>query len=252
MYGMFHDCAVELGESGMLHGIAMFDKLKLRLGFYSNFKDGCSTTAMVASLGMSTLSLAVDLQEFITKREENKAMDEAVVGDKEVIAKKDGSNYTDAMYINVFHLKISSGLTHNAEYFFNGRSLTSDELLGQLLWIITCFEIIGTQIHAMNCDAGGPNTGPVNTIHHEKKIPIGWLPEECVSFLNNPVDPDHWVCIMLCNVNNFRNYQGALNQSEPDDTRFFAKGGIGWGWPALTHFYHADVRINGNAPQTAL
>lgn len=155
------------------------------------------------------------------------------------------------MYVNVFHLKISSGLTHNAEYFFNGRSLTSDELLGQLLWIITCYEIIGTQIHAMNCDAGGPNTGPVNTIHNEKKIPIGWLPEECVSFLN-PVDPDHWVCIMLCNVNNFKNYQGALNQSEPDDTRFFAKGGIGWGWPALTHFYHADVRVNANAPQTAL
>jgi hypothetical protein len=91
------------------------------------------------------------------------------------------------MYVNVFHLKTSNGLAHNAEYFYNNGSLSLDDLL----WVIMMYKIISVQIHATNCDVSGQNTGIVNTLHHDKKVTlIGWLPEECMN-CKNPDFPDH-------------------------------------------------------------
>jgi hypothetical protein len=202
---MFHDFAEELGEKGTIHGQLMCDQMKLRSGFYANFQD-CSATAMAASLGMSTLSLAEELQQLIEREErESTAASEADSKKSPPDDASDDNNYTDAMYVNVFHLKTSNGLAHNAEYFFDVGSLSSDDLLGDLVWVITMCKIVGTQIHKTDCDAGGPNTGTVNSLHHEQNTPIGWLPEECVSF-KNMVFPDCWVRMMLCNVHNFKNY----------------------------------------------
>jgi hypothetical protein len=65
---MFCDrAAKELGETGRLHALVMVDAMKLKSGFFSNFKNGM-TTVMAASLGMSTLSLATELQALVESK----------------------------------------------------------------------------------------------------------------------------------------------------------------------------------------
>jgi hypothetical protein len=96
-------------------------------------------------------------------------------------------------YMNVFHIKTSNGLSCNTEYFYNDRYISSDDQIGQILWEISMCEIINVHVHATNCNAGGQNTGTVNSLHNNKEVPeIGWLPEECVSF-KNPVFLNCWV-----------------------------------------------------------
>lgn len=158
VYGLFCNCTEELGEARTLHGQIFHDKMKLKSGFYANVKDG-TTTAMAASSGRSTLSLAEELQQLVEREESEAASDDPFNDDSTGTSK----SYTDAMYVNIFQLKTSNGLAHYAKYFYNDGSLLSDEQLGNLLLVITMYEIIDTHIHATNCDASGQNGGTVNS-----------------------------------------------------------------------------------------
>jgi hypothetical protein len=66
--GCFCNHAEEVDETGTLHTELMYDELKLKSGYYANFKSG-TTTAMAASSEMSTLCLAEELQQLIEQKE---------------------------------------------------------------------------------------------------------------------------------------------------------------------------------------
>jgi phosphotransferase system IIB component len=94
-YGMYRDQMTELGITQKQVGKVDMDKLKLKSGFFSNFKNG-TTTAMAASTGKSKHSLAKEISRLI-KREggfnDSSSNDE---GEK---------SFTDAKYVNIFRLK---------------------------------------------------------------------------------------------------------------------------------------------------
>jgi hypothetical protein len=149
-----------------MEGKWLCNELKFNTGFYLNFKDG-KTVAMDALSGMKDLSLAVELEHLVERENLFDANEEEA-----------GKNYTDATDVNSFRLKTSNDFSHNREYFYNNGSLKADEILGQLLWVITCYKIDDVQIHGTNMDAGGNNAGAVNSLQHNKDLPDGWLSEE--------------------------------------------------------------------------
>ena len=239
---MLRDRTDELEKRGTQHGGVMCDELKFKTSFYSNFKDG-TTVAMAASSGMKDLSLAIELEHLIERENQ---FDDAT-------EEEASENYADATHVNSFRLKTSNDFSHNGEYFYNDGSLKGDDILGQILWVITCYEIVDVQIHGTNMDAGGNNTGAINALRHNNDLPDGWLSEEYVSF-KSPISPDRWIWLMLCNVHNFKNYRTALHSSKPDGKRFFTnKNGTSWSWKTLQYIYQQDkLRSKGGPLQTAL
>jgi len=90
---LFRDRADELGITGAQYGIVYFDEMKLKSGFYSNFKDG-RTTAMAASTGEKTLCLAEELLRLIEQEDEAADGKSVEVGAAE--------RFTDAVKVNMF------------------------------------------------------------------------------------------------------------------------------------------------------
>jgi hypothetical protein len=108
---------------------------------------------MAASSGMKDLRLARELEHLVEREDLFDANGEEA-----------GKNYKDATHVNSFRLKTGNDFSHNGEYFYNDGALKGDEILGQLLWVITCYEIVDVQIHGTNMDAGGNNFGAVNAL----------------------------------------------------------------------------------------
>jgi hypothetical protein len=153
-YGMYRDQMTELGITQKQVGKVDMDKLKLKSGFFSNFKNG-TTTAMAASTGKSKHSLAKEISRLI-KREggfnDSSSNDE---GEK---------SFTDAKYVNIFRLKTVDGYTHNGEYFLSDGTMTGDDLIGQLTLVNIGYESVNVNIYGICLDAGGSNAGAVNSL----------------------------------------------------------------------------------------
>ena len=79
-----------------------------------------------------------------------------------------------ASHANVYRLRTGRNETWNVAYFFNDGSLDAEDLLQQLLIVITACEIVGLKVKLQMSDAGGANqrassllTGTVNQRHQD-------------------------------------------------------------------------------------
>jgi hypothetical protein len=137
----------ELGITQKQVGKVDVHELKLKSGFFSNFKNG-TATAMAASTGKSELSLAKEISRLI-KREGG--LNDSSSNDE------DEKSFTDAKYVNVFQLKTVDGYTHNGKYFLSDGTMTGDDLIGQLTLVIIGYKSVTVNIYGVCLDAGGSN-----------------------------------------------------------------------------------------------
>jgi hypothetical protein len=68
----------------------------------------------------------------------------------------DGTKHI-ATFVQLYRLCLLNGKAHNLQYFFNNGTLTGNEILGQLIHIITMLATINIDIYGLTSDAGGRN-----------------------------------------------------------------------------------------------
>jgi len=103
--------------------------------------------------------------------------------------------------------------TKNVEFFYNHGSLSGDELVAQVMHVITCCESAGVQIHGLVADAGGNNKSLFNLLVKPSSASDGWLNTDQVAF-KNPYDPERWVFFIFCSVHLLKALQTATMDSK--------------------------------------
>ena len=140
LYGWLHDQFLDGDISGTSKrewtGHLMFDKMKLKEDVAWN-----SSTHELTGLvdGGKDSSIASELKALLEGNE-------SISGVKE---------YDVAKSVQQYRFRSTEGKTINGEFFYNNGSLTADEMLSQLLQVITSFELVGCKIFMVLADAGG-------------------------------------------------------------------------------------------------
>jgi hypothetical protein len=130
----------------------MFDEMKLKNDIYWN----CSNNQMVGLAATDNSNklilhdeisalLSDDLDNDETTSEEKVACS----GEKE---KSEDWSFKPASYVNLWRLRTTKNVTHSTEFFFNGGSLTGDELLRQFMHVTAHYELIGFRLIGLLCD----------------------------------------------------------------------------------------------------
>jgi hypothetical protein len=73
-----------------------------------------------------------------------------------------------ATFANVFRLRTCFNQTWNVAYFFNCGSLDGDDIVKQLLMVITACELVGLIVKLLMSDAGGGNTRALGLLTKNK------------------------------------------------------------------------------------
>ena len=143
--GPHHETAVQI----------IFDEIKVRSGVVYNPKTG-KESGFTASKNGATINFA---EEIIT-------LAEASLGDgvSEDLCSEVGKDpYIEAATsANVFRLRTGRNETWNVAFYFNSGSLTGDDLVKQILTVITACEIVGLQVKLQMSDAGAGNPRAVS------------------------------------------------------------------------------------------
>jgi hypothetical protein len=99
---------------------------------------------------------------------------------------------------------------HDTEVFFKVSSISGDEMLYQLIHVITSYEFIGCKIYGICSDAAGGNNAQLFKILQAGKNLKGcWLENE-YAMIKNPVDPRHLIAFFHCSTHNLKALCNAL------------------------------------------
>jgi hypothetical protein len=163
-------------------GIVLFDELKLVSDFYSNVQDGkvvafaeanseknnCTwsrhaTNWLEWSLGTLLKKIFPRMRMKTQIWSEGGTLKkceecEQWIGKKRIGKKDAEPKFVPAVYVNLFQIKSAGGDAMNAEFVFNNGSLTSDNLLIQLLRVIPNYKIVGARIYGSCSGCGGSKT----------------------------------------------------------------------------------------------
>ena len=140
---------------------------------------------------------------------------------KRILANEDDddSDYQPVM-ANQWRFRSVFNEHYTSEFFFNNGSLDSDEMMRQLLQVLTNYESIGVAIHGVCCDGGGANEGLFGMFRENKSINDRQiiLGKDDVAMVN-PYDPTRVVWFWNCQVHNLKNCRNALWRSFAPDCR---------------------------------
>ena len=163
--------------------------------------------------------------------------------------KVEDPKFVPAVYVNLFRIKTVGQDAMNAEFFFNNGSLTGDDLLAQLLRVITNYELVGVRIYGACSDSGGSNASLVGALRRKKRMSDDFFDPDFVSFLN-PCDTERRVFLIACSVHNLKSVRNGLYASrKPGGKQAFVQAGVPFGWEVLRTFFHLD---DPNSPETRL
>lgn len=160
VYGWFFDEHVSKKQPAVEHGHIIFDEMKLKSGIFWNTAD--HSLVGFASQDNKVLTIDDDLQQLF--RDDN------------IEAARMDSVEEPAVYVNQFRFRSIKNTIHNSEFFFNNGALTGDELLEQILHVITCYEMVGCRIHGILSDAGGVNARAFKLLRDSAKIGTTAIP----------------------------------------------------------------------------
>ena len=212
----------------------MCDEMKTQANIWFNAKN--DLTVGFASNEKHRISLEEAVQKVVSYSDNDDGEDDNE-GDSDLPDDEDDS-YESVSYVNQFCLRTTTGKRHNAEYFFNTGSLTGDDLIAQIMHVISCYEAVGVKIFGLILDAGGGNKSlyrllTKRTIDKNKV----WLDNDEISFLN-PFDPTRRVYITFCAVHGLKAMRNnLLNSSMNSDAthNFFNGWNFGWEQVQLQH-----------------
>jgi len=115
---------------------------------------------------------------------------------------------------------------HTSEFFFNNGSLDSDEMMRQLLEVLTNYKSIGVAVQGVCCDGGGANEGLFGMFHVHNSITdsMAILGIDDVTMIN-PYKSTRVVWFWNCSVHNMKNCWNAIWRSYAVDCQ--RKGEVG-------------------------
>jgi hypothetical protein len=214
------------GECGQL----LFDEMKLVGDVAWNVKD--NTVVGFAGTSKENLSLQAIMDEvlFLVEDEEDEGTKELA---EENTEEKQPELHERAVYVNQFRLRTTRGQIKNLEFFYNNGTLSGDELLEQVMHVISCCELAGIMIHALVCDAGGPNKSLFTLLTKKKETSHGWLEPEQVSF-PNPCDLSRRIWFIFCTVHGLKAMRNNLLRSlQTDEATQNFWNGCNFGWAEI-------------------
>jgi hypothetical protein len=234
-------------------GRLVFDEMKLKAGCTWNTSDGKLSGFIYDS--EKSFNLRAQLRNMIERgntcptniespHNENNEMHVNKNGPSRQ-SEDDGTKHI-ATYVQMYRLCLLNGKAYNLQYFFNNGTLTGNEILGQLINIITMLSTIDIDIYGLTSDAGGSNARLFALLRCGIKLgDDGWLGEDVVTF-DHPCSP-HKVAMWYCSVHNFKNVRNALYSSRVLDSqtvektghkrKFEAVDGISFGWETLDNAF---------------
>ena len=154
--------------------------------------------------------------------------------------KDKNSNYNGAAtHVNVFRARTTRNETWNLAYFLNCGSLDGDELVRQILLVITCCELAGLLVQCLVSDAGGGNAGALRLLTGGKcsNLKTGISGKESFSFVN-PLSPEQIIYIIFCAVHALKAFRNQLWSSREDGSRSLTRFGCKIEWQRIVDIYH--------------
>ena len=204
-------------------GHLMYDEMKLKEDVAWN-----STTHELTGLveGGKGSNVAHELYALVNS-------DDGISGEKE---------YEPAKSVQQYRFRSTCNHTVNGEFFYNNGSLTADEILSQLLQVISSFEMIGCKIFMILSDAGGNNSRLFSLLRKGKLLgETSWLTKNIVEF-QHPVYPDRKIAMCFCSTHCLKNLRNALFSSLQSRARAFRDvDGEFFGWCHIIALYTYDA-----------
>jgi hypothetical protein len=295
VYANFRDCLLAMAKendweaSASLSVEVICDEMKLQSNCFYNCKDD-SFAGVTASERSNTLNLGEELEALLASDEVSFESDGSVsndeatgdvskqtalsnegkddnneqeVGKQEEPATKkaeeeDPNLYEPITYVNLFRIRNVFNRAMNGEFFFNTGSFTGDDMLAQIIHVISCLELVGFTVKGTCMDAGGTNASLLKALMHQL-IDGRWVDSETYVF-NNPVDPSRTIAFIFCAVHGLKAFRNTLLRSVPEGSRNLKLGNssLGWeageasfGWKQILDVYErmeAVVNDNGYRP----
>ena len=143
-----------------------------------------------------------------------------------------------ATHANVFRLRTPKNKTWNVAYFLNCGSLDGQELIHQLLLVITCCHLAGFWVLCIVSDAGGGNKGLVALLTKGKSNRIGpGLPDKIKISFKNPMSPELVIFIVFCAVHGLKNMRNQLYAGRVGGPRRLTNNGDIIEWERLVSLW---------------
>ena len=131
-------------------------------------------------------------------------------------------------------------------FFLNDGTLDGDTLIKQILYVITCCELVGLQVQTLVSDAGGNNFRAFSLLTQAMitQLMRGFMARDGVSF-TNPLRPNEIIFIILCMVHGLKaiRNQFYIGQEPPKGKRKLINiNGFQIKWENLVDLYHLVER----------
>ena len=114
-------------------------------------------------------------------------------------------------------------------------------MIKQILYVITCCELVGLQVQTLVSDAGGNNFCAFSLLTQAMitQLMRGFMAKEGVSFIN-PLRPDEIIFIILYMVHGLKaiRNQFYIGQEPPIGKRKLINNGFQIKWENLVDLYH--------------
>ena len=201
-------------------GHVMLDEVKLKNGIAYN----CKSNAVTG---------------FLPEHMDTKNVYQNILNKSSCSTNEDSSKKA-TVYANQWRFRSTLNLVHNADFFFNNGSLDGNELIRQMILVISSYEFIGVKIFGIVSDAGGGNSKMFRLLQGHNAIEGPWPDANCLSF-TNPVDISRSVYIWSCGTHSFKAMRNNIYRSQPNKTRSFTSHGIPFGWHQIVHTFDRDM-----------
>ena len=259
----------DIGDDAV--GMLMCDEMHLKNGIYTNIQSG--RTVGFAETRPNALELVDIIQEIMDDAVVSADSSEESVNDNNKTAinpgevlenddsvdnetsqsqsvpsddssEKSSQNQKNNLVtqVNLWKFKTMYNKTRHLEFFFNNGSLSSSELLRQLLHVISSLKMVGAKVIGFIADAGGNNAGLFSLLRDRKVISkIEGLLDDELRVFRDPTDPGNLIAVCLCMTHGLKTIRNQLYSSYKNGTNsFMSVEGVRFGWESIERCWKRD------------
>ena len=190
----------------------MFDEIKVRSGVAYNPKNG-KTMGFTSSKNGRNMSFAEEIMDLANSSVCSSADDDNSFSNKEL---EQSQHYVGAAtYCNIWRARTDYNQTYNVGYFFSCGDMDGDDVVKQLLQVITACEVVGINVSWQMSDAGGANTRSLALLTNDQcnNLPDGKPSADCLRYVN-PIRNKNWIWISLCSVHGLKASRNQISNND--------------------------------------
>ena len=201
----------------------IFDEIKIRCGVAYNASTG-KEIGFTSSKAAKSLKFVDEILSFI-KESDN--------GEETETSLEYNEDRTAATYANVWRIRTYRNETWNVGYFYNDGYLDSDELLKQLLIILSSCEILNFHVKLQMSDSGGANARMIALLckFANKKYINGPPSINNLQYVN-PLEVNRSIWASLCSVHGLKSAKKCLA-----DKKLLFNKGVHLSWQVIQDLY---------------